>query len=350
MTLGPDLDDLRSTLREQASAMPDNVDREHEVQDRVARHRRRRTVAGSVTAVVVVAAASVLAVNVLPTSDSSPDDQHPPVGSHSATPSATEALPTYLRGGKLIASKEAADPHGITMTFTATSLEFGFVVSCGNPTLAKESRPPRSDFAYLRVNGRGVSGTSCGSSLGLGGDADFGRDGVGAGAKYGVVVGQPVTVRLAFGSGGTHPGTQWRIGVYQRVPLVDYPFPSRPDRLQPLDIGLRYPGLGHLKVWTTRGSGVCCGGASFPVHHGLTFRTGAVVPGALRMYVDGHLVTTAYSWTYDLEQFEASFTLQELGIRSGQWVNVRVTWDPFTTEREVPGSVAYRVYDSAGPR
>jgi hypothetical protein len=345
MTGAPDLDELRDVMRSQAASLPDNVDRDHEVHDRIAAHRRRRMVAGTAGTVVLAAAASVLAITWLPGGADTGTPKPAPIVSGTQD----QPLPEYLRGGRLIASKEATDARGITMTFTPTSLDFGFVMSCANAQLAMERQPRGANFATSTVNGEGADGTSCGTTLGLSGDANFGRDGVDAGQRYGVVVGQPVVVHLAFDHGASHQGTQWRIGVYEPVPLADYPFPSRPAHLLPLTNELRYPPLAHLKLYSTRSSGLATE-ASFPVHHGLTVRSETVVPGALRLYVDGRLLSTSYSWTYDNEQSEASFTLAELGVHSGQWVKVRFTWQPFTTTSEIPRSGLYRVYDNPGLR
>ncbi len=341
----PDLDELRDVMREQVRSLPDNVDREHQVHARVERRRRRRAVGGAVGAAAMAAIVAVGAFALLPTTRDGSTPHPTPAVSGTATPG---ALPEYLRGGRLIASQEGTDPRGITLTFTPTTLDFGFVMSCRNAKLAMERQPRGANLATSTVNGRGGIGTGCGTTLGLSGDANFGRDSVDAGQRYGVVVGRPVVVHLAFDHGASHPGTHWRIGVYQAVPLADYPFPPHPAQLLPLTGELQYPRLAHLKLYSTPTSGLGSGGADFPVHHGLTLRSETVVPGALRLYVDGRLLSTSYSWTYDNEQSEASFTLAELGVQSGQWVKVRLTWQPFTTTSEIPRSGLYRVYDNPG--
>jgi hypothetical protein len=345
MTGAPDLDELRDVMRSRVATLPDNVDREHQVHDRVTGHRRRRLAVGTAGAVALAAAATVLALTWLPIGTDTTAPKPAPIVSGGQD----QPLPEYLRGGRLIASKEATSARGITLTFTPTSLDFGFALSCKNADLATMQHTPPSDFTYSTVNGHGSIGVGCGTEFTLDGEASFGRGEPNAHVLYGANVGEPVTVRWHFGDGGAHPGTVWRIGVYQAVPIADYPFPSRPAHLLPLTNELRYPPLAHLKLYSTRSSGLATE-ASFPVHHGLTVRSEAVVPGALRLYVDGRLLSTSYSWTYDNEQSEASFTLAELGVHSGQWVKVRFTWQPFTTTSEIPRSGLYRVYDNPGLR
>jgi hypothetical protein len=342
----PNLDQLRSELRTLADQIPDNVDRDHEVAGRIRRrqHRRRAAAGAAVGALVLVLVAGF---GLLPrlTGDQTLPPTHP-------SPSATDQpLPEYLRGGKLIASKQGTDARGITLTFTPTSLDFGFVVACDNPSLAKERQPPHNDFAELKLNGHNTIGTSCGYSLGLGGDANFGRDGVDAGAKYGVSVGEPVTVQLAFGNGGVHPGTQWRIGVYQRVPLTDYPFPAAPAHLVPLrQAPTMGPHLHNKKVFSQPAHPSNPNGWSYtiPLNHGLTWRTVAVAPTSLTLLVNGKPVTTSYAWDYSIQQSEASFTLAQLGVQPGQKVTIRVDQTNLVSGGFVPDSAAFVIWDDPG--
>jgi len=343
MTTGPDLDDLREVLRSSVTALPDNVDRDHQVHARVARTRRTRAITGSVGALAVVAVASLLAVNVLPSNGSNPNDQHPPVVTPSGTQSPHDvALPTYLRGGKLIASKEGTDARGITMTFTPTSLQFGFVLSCSNPQLARERQPAGANMAMSTVNGKSSLGTGCGTALTLDGDSDFGLVTTNWGRDYGVTPGQPVNVTFGFEHHASHPGTRFRVAVYQAVPISEYPFPPAPATLSPLSESLMAHVRGTRVIWSRRHASDPNGWTyRITVHHGLTMIMESAAPGALRMYVNDKLVWTGRSWDYSLNVSQADLRLAQVGLSPGQTATIR-----FEADRFPPDSYQYALYDS----
>jgi hypothetical protein len=343
MTTGPDLDDLRTVLRTHGTALPDNVDREHQVHDRIAARRRRRVAAGTAGTVVLAAAATVLALTWLPNGADTGAPKPAPVVNQTQG----DVLPQYLRGGRLIASKEAVDARGITLTFTPTSLNFGFALSCKNADLAKLQHTPPRDFTYSTVNGHGSLGVGCGTEFTLNGDASFGRGELNAHVLYGVNVGEPVTVQWHFGDGGDHPGTAWRIGVYQAVPIADYPFPSAPAELAPLSAEtVKYSGgYGKPVVFPPARPekvAIDCCSMGYHYEHGLTVNLESVAPGHIVMYVNDKPVWRNWFWDYTNQNSSASFSLEQLRLNPGELATIR-----FTTTGP-PRAATYAAFDTDG--
>lgn len=284
--------------------------------------RRRRT--GLAAAAVALALGAVVVPN-LPGGTTSA----PPAATPTPTASAdgVQALPEFLRGGRLVASVEETNSEGVTLTFTPGAAEFGFVESCSRPDgAAGGGNPP---MATVDVNGRPASGTSCGSALSLGGDGDFGQPQ--GWADYGVTAGEPVTVTMGPGRGfaALDGPTTWRLAVYEAVPLDDYPFPERPEQLLALDSG-PLAGEGRRLVWGDASVDPEGFVYTVPVRHGLELRVETVEPGELRMLVDGVVRATYRSWTYEQEGYGAFVSLRELGVQPGDTVDISFEAERFT--------------------
>jgi hypothetical protein len=333
----PDLDELRDVMREHVRSLPDNVDREHDVRLRISRHRRKRAVVGTSGAALLAVAATALAVTWLPTGTDTGTPRPAPV----VTSPHDQSLPEYLRGGRLVASKEGTSARGITLTFTPTSEQFGFVLSCSNPELARERRPQGADMAMTSLNGKSALGVSCGTALSTDGDADFGLADHRWVRDYGVVIGQPTTVRFAFDHHGTHPGTRFRIGIYQGVPISEFPFPPLPTRIPALSKAPTTNVSGR-KILDSTTNPSDPSGFSYQVrlHHGLTVVTQTAAPGTLRMFVNDRLAWTGRSWDYSLNVAQADLRLAQLGVKPGQLVTIR-----FEAERYPARSYRYELFD-----
>jgi hypothetical protein len=78
-----------------------------------------------------------------------------------------------------------------------------------------------------------------------------------------------------------------------------------------------------------------------PVTKGLALIIQTVAPGTFRMYVDNRLQVTAHSWTNDSRTDFHHVSLRALGTRPGDEVTLS-----FETERLLPGSYRFAVYDS----
>lgn len=330
-------DDLKRVLVDISDAAPLVGDLAAAAESRGQAIRRRRS--GLAAAAVALAVGAVVVPN-LPGGTTSA----PPVGTPTPSPTRSadddQPLPEYLRGGRLVASVEETNREGVSLTFTPSVTEFGFVESCSRPDSSTgEGNPP---MAVVDVNGRPASGTSCGRALSTGGDGDFGQPH--GWQDYGVTVGEPVTVTMGPGRGfaDLDGGTTWRLAVYEAVPLNEYPFPDPPDQLLTLDkdpLG----GEGRRLLWGD-GSAYSVGFTyTVPVRQGLELRVETVEPGELRMLVDGVVRATYRSWTYEQEGYGAFVSLRELGIEPGDEVKIS-----FQTERFTGNNYRLAVYDT-GP-
>lgn len=333
----PTTEDLKTLFDEVSGAPPVVGDLAAAAAHRGRAVRRRRVAVAA--ACVAVAVAGVALPNLHDRSTSAP-----PIGNPSPTPTTSldQPLPEYLRGGRLLASKEGTSARGITVTFTPTTEAFGFTLSCSNPELAQETRPAGFAQAMTWIHGKSAFGVSCGGALTLDGDGDFGLVDTQWVREYGVVLGQPVTVRFAFEHHGVHPGTQFRIGVYQAVPLDEFPFPEPPDQLSGLSASLLSGLPGRRLIFSGLPAQQQEGFTyTVPVDRGLTARVETVAPGTLRMYVDDRLVWTSRSWDYSMDIAEMSISLHDLGIAPGDQVQIR-----FEDDRFPPGSFAFTVHDA----
>ena len=329
------MQDLRDTLTSASADVPPGLDVLRGVHSKVHRTRRRN---GSLIAIAAVTAAALVV-------GLSAYRAHTP-SSHSLgnnpLPAHPGSLPQYLRGGKLIASQQSVGTQGVTLTFTPTSRRIGFVMGCRNQ---HSSAAPKTQ-GTLTVNGKAFLGISCGGKgegLGLTGDSAFGR--TPGWRKYGAVPGQPMTVRFAPASGTSGPSRVWRVGVYQAVPLSQFPFPPAPAKPAGLSSSLIFHGGGRRLIWDNNSPPSDPNGFTYsvPVQRGLTWLPESVAPGVLRMYVNGRLVATYWSWTYDIEMGQFSWRLHQLGIRPGSRVSIS-----FTGQTHRDWWQAFAVYDSPG--
>ncbi len=340
----PTTDDLKHRLA-QVSAEPPVVG---DLAERAAR--RGRTIRRRRSGVVVVAVAVAVAGLVLP---NLPGRTAPPPPSDQPTPTPTVTadgdvpLPEYLRGGTLVASKEETDAKGITLVFTPTSLDFGLVYSCAGEHFSTSTFPAAvKAMPLLSIKGVPYASTGCGQSLGLSGDGDMGRvKGLDWAAEYGLKAGVPAEVRFEFPDPHRYDGTRFRIGVYQAVPLDEYPFPDRPEVLLPdFDaFNALLPRYGGPRLVFSGAHPSDPTGFTYtvPVSKGLRVVLQTVAPGTFRLFADDRLVATQYSWTYDSESHEFSVSLSDLGIASGDQVAIR-----FEVDRFPPGTYRFAVYDS----
>jgi hypothetical protein len=338
--MSPTTDDLRQVLAHASASTPPLGDLADAAARRGRTTRRRRT--ATVVAAVALAVGAAVVPN-LPGRTSS----EPPVGRPTPTPTATaqgdQPLPEYLRGGRLVATKAETDAKGLTLRWTPTSLAFGLAYSCANADWSSSGFPAdKSAIPVLSVNGTPYAGTGCEADLSTFGDNDMGGlnspDWAG---EFGLQVGVPAVVRFEFPDPYSFEGTRFRVGVYEAVPLDEYPFPDRPDQLRPLDNGA-VQSDGRRLVWGD-GSGDSEGFTyTVPVERGLEVRVATVEPGEWRMLVNGVVMASARSWTYEQEGFGAFLSLDQLGIRPGDEVVLS-----FQTDRFTGNTYEFAVYDHA---
>jgi|GEM_PF-3308819 len=306
-------EDLRSILHEQVATVGAHRGRLEQVHRRVGARRRRR--AGLVAAF----ASTAVVVAVVASSTTGPTTPTTQRRSAPATIGAADTLPAYLRGGRLVASIDERTPTAATLTFVPTSLDFGIVDGCSWDNAPAGQRPA----AQVTINGKPYEGSGCGAEgepLGWGGDGDMARPGVDFARQFGVQVGRPVLIRFGWDAGTVRPGSRFRIGVYQGVPLDQYPFPPRPAKLVPVSLVAGF-GLGDATVLVVQGSTADPNQAvsrTIQLPRSLEIVGNAVEPGQVSVLVNGRQVVQARTWDYTSQSFGASFDLAALGLKPGQ--------------------------------
>ncbi len=327
-------DRIRQGLLQSTAGLAVDADRIMDsIRHRSARQRERRWVTGGILAVV----AAVLATAAMALSSSGwlASDSHPVIGPGPSISASDNTGPAeYFHGGKLIASIDRTDPHGVSLTFTPTSLNVGFMRGCtgdGSP--------------LTWVNGRQVGRQPC---LGLdfvGPANDWSQDNPiwHWTSDYGVKVGQPVTIRYAFPRQSAAPGTEWRIGVYQAVPPAQYQYPTRPSVRAELPSSWA-PAPGRRLFMRGRpGSPLTFPKLLYrgPLTQGLVIEAASTEPVGVHLYINNRLAWTWHAWSWDLETGGSSLTLRSLHLRAGQAATITLRQDNLTS---VTGGVAPSTY------
>ncbi|HEU4675078.1 MAG TPA: hypothetical protein VFS29_03775 [Motilibacteraceae bacterium] len=309
-------DDFRTLLAERAATASPPVDRVASVHRRIVRRRRQRT---GVVGAVLGAALLVTGV-ALPHLSTRRSD---PI----AAPAPRPLLDQYADGGKLLASGVLQSPQQgeVSFRFTPTDWHLQVKQDCG-------AGWPTDGWTAVRVNGHVLTfGTGCGS----GASGPYGADQA-FWSKLGVQLGQPSTITLSLVVQDAQPpdpaplpAAQRRagslaVGVYQRVPLADYPLPPRPPTLQPLS---RVSGPGTLDSRDVGANGTFTVRAV--VGPKIELRTTAVAPGAIRLLVNGKAINEVDSWRWDVVAGAGTNldqdTLRRAGVDVADGTTVTVT-------------------------
>ncbi len=310
MTL--DTNDLRVVFREQAATLTNIPDFAVSAADRGRRTQRRRVVSGVAGVAVVVA--GILGITQLG------GNPH-----RAAVPASTKGFATYSNGMKLVEAKQGAGPVDFDVKLPATAdgkpAAVGVSLFCAAAS-AKDSNSHLEPEINVAIDGKPLGSLSgcykmfpATSSVALSWGAD-----------NSLAPGSTVRVHVDL-SGKTPRDAQLRVGVYAAVPLDQYVFPSAPAHLTPVTRSNSAP---EGKVLATLKAG---GPTSVVVspRMGLRFNTTTSEPGQLKILVNGKLVETASSWTYDESgNFGSPHTLKELGLKAGQAARITVVPDRYT--------------------
>ncbi|HVQ88247.1 MAG TPA: hypothetical protein VMT88_08695 [Actinomycetes bacterium] len=305
----PTINDLRDVLAHHDESARVPADLAHRASRAGKLVQRRRVAVGGCVAAVVLAAAAAILVPQLNQNSVAPADDTPNVTN-------ADSLPEYMRGGQLLLQHLVTDSKRLNFAFTPTSLTFGFAYSCQNRDLAEgaHSTPAPNVTAVMKINGQPYTGTSCGLHLSTSGDSDMAMTGVDWAAEYGVKVGEPTTVEFGFNKFDRYDGTRFRVGVYNGIPLRDYPFPEPPSQLKQLP-----PlGVGGNVIITTSGNNGKDVSESTRLDHGLGVSLDTVAPGEVRLYVNDKLVATIRTWDYSEQGYLGFFRLKTLGVAPGE--------------------------------
>lgn len=213
-------DDLRRTVAAHSESALGDVDIEGLVAGAARRGRRRRAVrtAASTVALGAVAAAAITLVPTLLPSDPQPVRQ--PIEE-------TLGFPAVMDGGFLRAADSGTGEVSVTTTAGTTGM--GWAVTCSSPTgrpvdLVVEISIGNTRDPLFAAGGPCTPGGPPSMQSTGGWDTDSWRD-------YGVEPGDPVTFTATQQHG---KGATVQTGVYDLVPLAQYPLLPAPDPLPPL--------------------------------------------------------------------------------------------------------------------
>ncbi len=319
--------DLRALLSERSAEVPLVVDRLDRVRGRLTHRRRRRQLAGAVASfVVLLAVAAVVAT--------------PHWLNQPTTPSISAPTdpPEYYMGGKLIANAtlRSAGQSSTSLTFTPTNWDLRVYVKCTGPEAVLGNV-----WVNAIVNGHLAPTGNCSGSGSWSIDSSGSQT---QWSSWGVELGKPSTLAVSpasFPVNGASPSPlpQWptglliEVGVYQRVPLDQYVFPSRPAKLHSLDLGL--PSYEDLML-DSRKAGAN-GHWTIPVTLSQFADVTAyiVAPGAVAFSVAGKQVGACNWWDYTSYDCSVSLnpaSLEAAGVSAhdGDTVEVTVTASRFS--------------------
>lgn len=315
-----DLDTLRTALREGATSDPAaRAGRLAGVRQAVVRRRRRQVSAGLVAA-GLVAAAGIGGLRAWPVDRAEPQP---------ATRE-TRSLPEYHRGGRLLGQTTVEMVSGRTATLTVTPTAWGLALAMACSESDALLVEQLDSQVAVSVDGRPfVQGGGCGG--GFRGpwhrDQALWRD-------AGVELGTPMTIQIRVTGPQPLPPAipSLAVGVYQDVPVAEYPLPSPPATVPttPPDGGIALP---ELRRAIEVGAGATSGTVTRTVAYSptLTARVQAWAPGEIVLGLNGQEVGGASFWTYSSDAAEVSLdaeTLREAGLvvpRTGEPVAITVT-------------------------
>lgn len=315
-----DLDTLRTALREGAINDPAaRVGRLAGVQRAVVRRRRRQVSVGLAAAGLAVAA-GIGGAWAWPVERA---EQQPATRE-------TGSLPEYQRGGRLLGQTRVEMVSGQTATLTVTPTAWGLALAtaCSEPDAKLVDQ--LDSLIIVSVGGQRLfHGGGCGGGF----RGPWHRDQV-LWRDVGVELGTPMTVQITVtGPQPTPPVTPTLLlGVYQDVPVADYPLPSLPATVPttPPDGGIALP---ELLRSVEVGAGMTSGTVTRTLAYSptLTARIQAWAPGEFVLALNGHEVGGASFWTYSSDAAQVSLDavmLREAGVavpRTGEPITITVT-------------------------
>ena len=321
MTL--DTNDLRVLLGDHAATVTSVPDFATSAATGGRRIQRRRATSVVVAAGMVVAA--ILGITQLGS------------GSHrSAVPATPKGFAMYSNGMKLVKGEQGASPLTFDVTLPATAdgkpVAVGVSLSCAAPQADENHLGPEMNLSINGVQQGGVTGCykafPAMSSVTISWNPK----------DQAYAPGSTLHVAVAL-SGKTPPAAQLRVGVYSAVPLDQYVFPPRPAHLTTIEHADASP---PGKVLGTIKAG---GPTSLVVRpkKGLSFSSTSTEPGHLEILVNGKVVDSVNSWSYDEQSsFNVTLSVKQLGVSAGQRVRVTVVPTRYTGEHTWAVSITDR--------
>lgn len=296
--MSPTIEDLRDALSTAASDPHPVSGRLAGVRREVVRRRQRRT-AGVLATVLALAAAATVSVDhgALRRSEG-------PARSHE------KDLPEYSEGGRLIGQVSFAGRLGESRTFMVVPQTFGLATRTDCSTSG-----PEVLWISVTVNGQQDTASGCDDgATSIGGRGPYGDGGAIWRDKYGVQLGKPTSVTVTVSASPPDNQTPTsrstaalstqtasiQVGMYQDVPVADYPFPPRP---KVVDAPAQHPdtvSFEELTHSTKMEPATPDDTKSLRVAYtpDLSAAIRSWAPGVVELLVNGTIVTGLPSWTY----------------------------------------------------
>lgn len=267
--------------------------------------RRRRRTGGALAALVIFLASVAVTPHIsgLFAGVEAPDAVHQP------GPDSMDALPEYQLGRKRVVTASGEFPgQSVSTSYRLDDPDVGLVARCQESELPKG--PPI--HMEIRLNGRPFANGTCDESVStmfsLGnrpGQAEA------AWRAIGIDIGDTVELTMIVTRAASplpSEGT-FSLGVYERVPVEDYPFPPRPEALAPLDYrGMVWPGLIVDTIEASGSSGTHVHELRAPA--GLSIYAIAQTPGKLTILVNGTPILIHESWDYSQAMSESLYLVE----------------------------------------
>ena len=239
-------------------------------------------------------------------------------------------LPAYQQGYRLIDSVETADPQGAELTFVVGDRRLMLANTCAGPT-----GHPRSE---ILLNGDEYSETSCSDPIQY--NAGSGGSAMGAMHSNGYwdfSPGTTITLRQQWTDGQPREGSLWSMGLYEKVPLAEYPYRGSPTDIKKIPTDNFHRSCSGILETSSRDGTLTFGchlkllGGHLDIHSQLN------APGRLSFTAKGHKLWSHAAWRYgsDIQNYRVG--LPTYYLQQGDTVKVTAEWKPFTNATSQAG-------------
>lgn len=304
---------------------PAGVARLAAVTDRIRRRRTQRLATVGAACAVVVAILIGYAVH--PSHRSAP-----PRPATSPTTRLIDGFPEYALGTKLAATASmTTDKPSALLQWRVSTLDLQFFVRCEGLASGSPMVSLRFTHGYYAVGKVGCDGSGSATAVSWPFDTLDGA-GLRSGKEATVVV-------EASAETGTLPaGASFHVAVGQRVAWDEYPFPDRPEVLDPLDSNRfdERPGTRRVSAvpeHPAEAAGIALAWGNWDLHFAQS------APGILRLKVNGVEVYQCANWAYaaggcgyDLDLTSAELRAKVPSLRPGEKVTITVEPEHVTEE------------------
>lgn len=303
---------------------PAGVSRLAAVTERI-RHRRAQRVA-------TVGAACAVVIAILVGYAINPSHRSAPQPATSPTTKLIDGFPEYQQGTKLAATAQmTADRPSALLQWRVATLDLQFFVRC-------EGLAADAPTVWLRFSHGYYAIGKVGCDVGAGPTAFSWPLDVLDGAGMRSDVDATIVVEASVEGGTVPAGASFHVAVGQRVGWEEYPFPARPELLDPLDSNRfdEHPGVQRVSAVAEHPGdavGTTLAWGKWDVHFS------QAAPGILHLKVNGVEVYSCAHWSfavngcaYDLDLTSAALRAKVPSLRAGEKVTVTVEPEHVTDE------------------